>query len=616
MNLLQVQNLSKSYGSRILFERAQVAINEGEHVGVIGPNGAGKTTFFKIIAGIEEADSGLVIKMQGLRLGYLEQESDWDIQQTVESYLANECVKPLWELKKLGLSLGLTEGHFQSEIKSLSGGYRMRVKLLYLIGCEPHLMLLDEPTNFLDLESILALEHFLQDYKGAFLLISHDREFLKRTTEYTVEVEAGEITKFPGHIEDYFEQKEELRNMQLAQAANQEAKRQHLQEFVDRFRAKATKARQAQSRMKQLEKMERIEIKALPTRSQITLPEPLATGKEVLTLIGAKLGYDTKVILSDVNLSLLRGKHLGVVGYNGVGKSTLLKSLAGRLDLISGERKLGHNVEVSYFAQHVAEELSMQDTILEALQSKAAPDTKAQEILNMAGSLLFSGEAIYKKISVLSGGEKARVALGQMLLQKKPVLILDEPTNHLDFETVEVLANALSEFQGTLVCVSHDRNFLKRVANQILEIRDAWVSLYPGSYEEYLWSLEKGMMKAEGGAVSATVSLKTLKDKDTNNLDEPPKLNYKEETKRLNGQIKELQRKIFKTEEALSEHQKDQARLNEQLMTAQGEEASQLARDLAKISSEVMKTEDGLLLDLENLEQLEKEFQKLTNHAR
>ena len=219
MSLLQLQRGSKTYGTKTLFDRASFAINPGEHIGVIGPNGAGKTTLFKILVGQEHVDTGDLTKNQALRIGYLEQESEWALDQTAEEYLEHNCIKPLWELKKLGVELGLTETHMGSPLHTLSGGYRMRMKLLYLIGQEPNLMLLDEPTNFLDLESVLALETFLQNYQGAFLLISHDREFLRRTTEATLEVEGGDITKFPGHIDDYFEQKAQLREVLAAQSA-------------------------------------------------------------------------------------------------------------------------------------------------------------------------------------------------------------------------------------------------------------------------------------------------------------------------------------------------------------------------------------------------------------
>lgn len=607
MNLLQVNEGSKQYGAKILFEKVSLAINEGEHVGVIGPNGAGKTTLFKILVGSDHLDSGEVIKAQGLRIGYLEQESDWQVDVVAEDYLAQNCLTPLWDLKRIGKDIGLTESHFKSELRTLSGGYRMRMKLLYLIGQEPHLMLLDEPTNFLDLESVLALEHFLQSYKGAFMLISHDREFLRRTTESTVEIEGGDISKFPGHIDDYFEQKAQLKEMLEAQAANLELKRKHLQSFVDRFRAKATKAKQAQSRMKQLEKMETIELKALPVRSRIQMPTPIHTGKETLLVQQALIGYGDRVILKNVHLRLERGARLGVVGYNGAGKSTLLKTLAGRLPLLDGELKFGYQVSLSYFAQHVSEELDLNETILGCLQKTAHPEVKAQEILNMAGSLLFSGDDVYKKVKVLSGGEKARVALGQILLRKSPFLIMDEPTNHLDFDTVEALTEALSTYEGSLIVVSHDRSFIKRVSNKILEIKDGHAEIYPGTYDEYVWSVEKrNQLANEDAETSAKPSL-SQKSSNTGST----KFNYKEATKKLQGLIKESQRKISKCEELIFNLSQKRDELTKEILMAKGQQAQQLSKDLNSCSSEIEKIENDLLTHMEEMDRYEKELQNL-----
>ena len=604
MNLLQIQKISKSYGGRSIFDMASLSVNENEHIGVIGPNGAGKTTLFKMIANVESKDSGEIIKRQGLRIGYLEQEAEWNLDIAAEIFLQESCTKPIWDLKKLGTSLGLTENHFSRPLASLSGGYRMRMKLLYLIGLEPDLMLLDEPTNFLDLESILALENFLQEYKGSFLLISHDREFLKRTTESTVEVEAGGIIKFPGHIEDYFEQKQKLAEILQAQSANQDLKRKHMQDFVDRFRSKATKARQAQSRIKQLEKMERIEIKELPITARIKIPGVVQTGKEVLTLEKASLGYQEKVVLNSVNLILNRGMKVGIVGFNGAGKSTLLKGLAGRLPLIKGLRKEGMHVKISYFAQHVAEELNSEDTVLDSFQRKASSTTTSQEILNMAGSLLFSGDDIRKKIKVLSGGEKSRVALGQVLLQRNPVLIMDEPTNHLDFDTVEALAAALVLFEGTLIVVSHDRSFLKRISKQILEIRNGDVYVYPGTYDDYLWSLEKGALKEQ---FKKSDDLKKIFSAEMI-PDNASKFNYKDHIKKLQNEIKDLQKKITTGEEALLAQQQQRNLFMEELNLNQGEQAAAIAKKMAALSKEIDATELHLIQLMEMGEAKEKEL--------
>jgi len=613
MNLLQVKNATKQYGSKILFDGAGFSVNENEHIGVIGPNGAGKTTLFKVLTGQIDFDSGEIVKSNQLRLGYLEQESDWSLDASANEFLESNCVTPLWKLKKLGLELGLSEKHFADAMKLLSGGYRMRMKLLYLIGQEPNLMLLDEPTNFLDLESVIVLENFLQEFNGSFLLISHDREFLKRTTEATLEIEAGDIVKFPGHIEDYFEQKEIQRQMKLAEAANIEAKRKHMQDFVDRFKAKATKARQAQSRMKQLEKLERVEIKQLPTKARIKIPDPIHTGKESLFLENADIGYVNKKILSQVTLRLERGVHLGIVGVNGAGKSTLLKTLAGLIPTLNGDLKLGYQVQASYFSQHSSDQLNLEDTVLQALQSAAHADVLKQEILNVAGSLLFSGDAIEKKISVLSGGEKSRVALGQILLKKSPVLLLDEPTNHLDFDTVETLTEALKKYPGTVAVVSHDRGFIGRISTKILNIESGKASVYPGSYEEYVWSVQQRLLnvpddkKTESEKVTAPIKEKASMIVDP--------FKGKSSFKKLQFEIKELEKQIKKGEATLDQATQKKAHIESQLtQPLRPDELKSLTTELSYLVVQIETIESDLLAAMEQLQVKKEELDKIDIH--
>lgn len=610
MNLLQLYAGSKQYGPKILFQDARFSINEGDHVGVIGPNGAGKTTLFKILAGLETLDSGELIKSKQLVIGYLEQEAKEPGNMSAEDYLAESCITPVWELKTLGLDLGLSEHHFRSTFQQLSGGYRMRMKLLQLIGRQPNLMLLDEPTNFLDLESILVLEKFLQGYKSAFLLISHDREFLKRTTEHTLEVESPDITKFPGHIDDYFEQKAQLRTILEAQAANQENKRKSIQDFIDRFGAKATKARQAQSRMKMLDKMEKIEVKDLPVKAKIKIPPPIHTGKETLQMVNANLGYGDKTIVSQCHIRLERGDHLGVVGFNGVGKSTLLKSLSGRLPLLSGELKMGYQVSLSYYAQHVSEDLDAEDTVLESLQKMAHPEVMAQDILNLAGSLLFSGDSIHKKIKVLSGGEKSRVAIGQILLKRSPLLLLDEPTNHLDFDTVEALTESLREYPGSLVVVSHDRSFIGRIATKILEVRDGKAEVYPGTYDDYLWSLEKGALKERYKEVVSVASTATSSSPAPSQKTTKEKAPVKKGTKQLQAEKKELQRKLLKSEEILHNKTKRMEELNFEILTVKGSRANEVSKELSECGEDIQRLEETILTFMEDIEQIEAQLPK------
>ncbi len=618
MNLLQLQKAHKAYGRKILFEEETFAINDGEHVGVIGPNGAGKTTLFRTLVGEEHLDSGEIIKSNALRLGYLAQEDDWNLNESGEEFLQENCSLPLWQLKDLGLGLGLKSHHFSEPLKNLSGGYRMRFQLLFLIGREPNLMLLDEPTNFLDLESLMALEKFLQSYEGAFMLISHDREFLRRVTDHTLEVEAGQITKYPGNIDDYFEQKAQLRQILERQAANQDLKKKSIEDFVRKFGAKATKARQAQSRMKQLEKMETIELRELPVRARIQIPAPSPVGKEVFHLTNASMGYGSKEIVSVKDLRLERGDHLGIVGFNGVGKSTLLKSLSEKIPFLSGTLKWGYQVSVAAFAQHSTDSLVANHTVLRSLQEKAHIEVTQQEILNMAGSLLFSGDAVQKPISVLSGGEKSRVALGQILLSKANVLLLDEPTNHLDFETVEALTSALQNYQGSLIVVSHDRGFIGRVANKILEIHNRKLELYPGTYDDYCWSLEKGAL-ANRAVESFDLPASEVSGPSRSDFSEVApdrKVNVKEERKRLEAQLIQINKKMKSFESQISQKQQQRTTLTDQLLTASGDKAMQAAKDLASVSEEVDHLEESLLEELEAESQITNELESLKLQAR
>jgi ATP-binding cassette subfamily F protein 3 len=612
-NLLQLQEGSKAYGAKLLFDHANFSINEGEHVGVIGPNGAGKTTLFKILTNQEILDEGTITRSKSLRIGYLAQHDNWKEGETIEEYLSKDCVTPIWELKALGKGLGLSEELFQAPITSLSGGYRMRCKLLYLIGQEPNLMLLDEPTNYLDLETLVVLENFLQSYKGGFLLISHDREFLKRTADHILEVEGGEIIKFNGTIEDYFDQKTMLRQQLAARAMSLQEKRKEILDFVARFGASATKASQAQSRLKSLARMETIELKPLPVTASIHLPPPTKTGKLILNLKGAALGYGKgeteKVILKNVRFLLQNGDHLAVVGVNGAGKSTLLKALAGLLPPLRGDVESGYQVSIGYFAQHVAENLRSTDTALEAMTRDAHPDVTRQEGLNLAGSLLFSGDDVHKKISVLSGGEKARVALGRILLQRCPCLILDEPTNHLDFQTVEALTQALVKYPGTVVIVSHDRSFVRRVGTKILEIRNGSVELYPGTYDDYVWSVQKGALSKRVEQVATTPQKTT-----TISAPSTSSGGYKEQRKTLDKLLRQAERRIEEIDALLPKQQEKLHHLNDRIGETGGAELSKLIQEIGEIQKTIDQLESDWLAMSEQREQTQNELKLLTGN--
>ncbi len=607
-NLLQLQNGVKGWGARTLFDEASFAVNAGEKVGVIGPNGAGKTTLFKILVGTESLDSGQIVRMNGLRLGYLAQEDHWSSDETIESFLTSQTQTPIWELKQLAPGFGLPIERFGEKVSSLSGGFRMRAKLLHLLASKPDLMLLDEPTNYLDLETLVVLEKFLLETSSAFLLISHDREFLRRVTDHILEIEAGQMTKFAGNIDDYFEQKEMLREQLERAAASQAAKRATVLEFAAKFGAKATKARQVQSRLKQLDKMEIIEVKALPGSAKIRLPEPARSPREILRMSEVSLGYGPKTVLRDIDFVLEKGDHLGVVGHNGAGKSTFLKALSGELLPLGGSVQRG-DVQVAYYAQHVAERLNPNDSVFDAMSAEAPRETTRQEILDLAGSLLFGGDDVEKKVKVLSGGEKSRVALGRMLLKKSSLLLLDEPTNHLDFHTVEALTQALASYAGAFVIISHDRGFVGRTASKILEIHDGRADYYPGTYDEYVWSVQKGAL-SERTVTDAEVHA-GARDLSIGEAPAPERFNYKERKKFLEKELRTCEKETARLDREMEDLRERILSLTEELMTLAGPAAAAKAKELGETQGQIEKAETEYLSFLERHEEATEELQSL-----
>ena len=599
----------KGWGARTLFDSATFAVNVGEKVGVIGPNGAGKTTLFKILVGSESLDGGKIVRMNGMRLGYLAQEDHWSSEETIETYLTSQSETPIWELKQLAPGFGLPVERFGEKVSSLSGGYRMRAKLLHLLASKPDLMLLDEPTNYLDLETLVVLERFLLETPSAFLLISHDREFLRRVTDHILEIEAGQMTKYAGNIDDYFEQKELLREQLGRAAASAAAKRQIVLDFAAKFGAKATKARQVQSRLKQLDKMETVEVRALPASAKIRLPEPERSPREILRMEDVSLGYGTKTILRSIDFVLQKGDHLGVVGHNGAGKSTFLKALSGELTPLGGLVARG-DVRVAYFAQHVADRLGPEETVYDAMAAEAPKETKRQEILDLAGSLLFGGDDIKKKVKVLSGGEKSRVALGRMLLKRSSLLLLDEPTNHLDFDTVEALTQALANYSGAFVIISHDRGFVGRTASKILEIHDGRADYYPGTYNEYVWSVQKGAL-SQRNVSEAEVHAGAHEVEAGNAPAAGARFNFKERKKALEKEIRLCEKESVRLDALVSSLKEKLLVITDELLTISGSAAAAKARELGDVTGQMEKAESEYLAFLERQEAAETELKAL-----
>ena len=543
--LIQLNNISKRYGSAEIFDNVNVTFAAKNKIGVIGRNGAGKSTLCKIITGEEEADSGVVDKSRELRLSYLEQHDPFDKNETVLEFLQRYTHKEDWKC-------GKAAGRFQiknsllisTPIGDLSGGYQTRVKLTAMLLRDPNFLVLDEPTNFLDLSTLILLENFLKEYPGAFLIVSHDREFLKKTCEQTLEIENADVTLFPGNVEEYFEYKADIIRQKTQYNKNLETKQKQLSAFVERFRAKNTKARQAQSKLKQLKKLEKIEIDHPISTVTIRIPavhirKGLAAACENLSI-----GYPEKTVASDINLRIVRGERFAVLGDNGQGKTTFLKTLAGVIPALDGDYTWSKLVTVGYYAQNVYANLDPNDDIITYLQKQAAPDVFRQEILNIAGSFLFRGDDVLKPIKVLSGGERARLCLAGLLLAKKATLLLDEPTNHLDFETVEALGAALRDYTGTVLFVSHDRTFVNMVSTGILDVKDGDIVHYPGTYEEYVYRLEQQARpdSARGGNNSTGAEKNTAEKKS----DFHTRKELKSRINKLRTQAKKLEEEIAK----------------------------------------------------------------------
>ncbi|HEY3066595.1 MAG TPA: ABC-F family ATP-binding cassette domain-containing protein [Methylomirabilota bacterium] len=524
--MIQVEGIAKGYGGQTLFRDLSWRIVDGERIGLVGPNGVGKTTLCRILAGLEDPDEGTIGRARDTTIGYLAQEVTttgtgsvlaealggfeevWRIESEMEAVARELEAAPSerltarygdlqhrfealggyrleTEAKTILGGLGFRPADVTRPLLEFSGGWRMRAALARLLLQRPSLLLLDEPTNHLDLESLAWLETFLTDYPGTVVVVSHDRYFLNRMVTSIADLDASGITRYPGDYDDYLVEREARRELREAQARNQAKRVAEIERFITRFRYKATKARQVQSRIKMLERLERIEVDGPAHRMRLAFPAPPRTGRRVATLRRMHKAYGTNVVYAGVDFEVERGERVALVGANGAGKSTLLRVLAGTLAFDAGERTLGTHVTVHYYAQHQLDALDPGRTVLEELEA-AAPEAAATRLRTLLGAFLFSGDTVEKKVSVLSGGEKARLALARMLVRPAALLALDEPTNHLDLASREVLEDALASFPATIVFISHDRYFINRVANRVVEVENGRLASYLGTYDDYL----------------------------------------------------------------------------------------------------------------------------------
>ncbi len=530
--MLNIHNLSVSFGGTYLFEEVTFRLGAGDRVGLVGKNGAGKSTMLKILAGDFKPDSGTIATEKEVKIGFLRQDIDFEQGRSVldEAYQAFEEIKKVeyqltdvnhqlttrtdyesqsytelieklsdlthhfeiiggynyvGETEKILLGLGFKREDFNNQTDTFSGGWRMRIELAKLLLQSNDILLLDEPTNHLDIESIIWLENFLKSFPGVVVIVSHDKMFLDNVTNRTIEISLGKAYDFNKPYTQYLVLREEIREKQLATQKNQAKKIEETQKLIDRFRYSATKSSMAQSLIKKLDKVERIEVDEDDNSvMNISFPVSITPGRVVVEADHVTKAYGEKVILKDINLLVERGSKIAFVGQNGQGKSTLIKAIVNEFKY-DGTIKLGHNVQLGYFAQNQAEYLDGEKTLLDTM-TEAATDNNRSKVRDMLGSFLFRGDDVEKKVKVLSGGERNRLALCKLLLQPINVLLMDEPTNHLDIKSKNVLKAALQKYEGTLLLVSHDRDFLQGMANTVYEFKDQKIREYLGDINFFL----------------------------------------------------------------------------------------------------------------------------------
>ena len=504
--LFQIRNAYLSYGDQILLDDAEATITDEAKIGFVGRNGAGKSTLLRVLLGEEELDAGEVIRHPRLRVGYLRQHDPFKAGESALDFLMRDSGQPDWKCGEVGGQFEIKGDYLYGPVKALSGGWQTRVKLAALLLHDPNLLLLDEPTNFLDLRTQILLEHFLISFRQGCLIVSHDRAFLSSTCEQTLDLTRGKLTMYPGNIGKFLEYQAERREQAIRENASTATKQRQLEKFIAKNKAGANTASQARSKQKQLERLKLNEIATNEKTAYIQAPVVEPRQGAAVRCEALAIGYPDHRVAENIDIEIEHQQRAAIVGDNGQGKTTLLRTLVGSLDTLDGIIRWGHNCSIGTYAQHVYSTLPPEDTVLEYLEHQALKGTTDQQILAVAGSLLFRDDHVQKKIKVLSGGERARLCMAGLLLGDYNILVLDEPGNHLDVETVEALASALKAYKGTVIFTAHDRYFVKRIATSIVEVRDGTVKNYIGDYDAYLYYINKEIEEGERETANARVA--------------------------------------------------------------------------------------------------------------
>lgn len=589
--LIEISKITKSYGAQELLKEASIALAEEQNVGFIGRNGAGKSTLLRILLDEEAVDSGQVIRHPNLRVGYLRQHDPFKPGESALDFLMRDSGQPEWKCGEVAGEFELKGRFLNGPVKELSGGWQTRVKLASLLLHEPNFLMLDEPTNFLDLRTQLLLEDFLKHYRGACLVVSHDRSFLKAICNQTLELKQGKLTLYNGNVDQYLENQEILKERDARTNATVMAKRRQLETFIAKNKAGANTASQARSKEKQLARLTLTEIEGAESTVNIVIPQAEKRQGNALVCEDLAIGYPDLRVADQITLEIEHGSRAAIVGDNGQGKTTFLRTITDSLEPLGGSIKWGYHCKIACYAQHVYTSLPDNQTIRDYLEIESAPGTTLQQMLAVAGSFLFKEQALEKPIKVLSGGERARLCLAGILLGNYSILILDEPGNHLDVETVEALGDALVKFQGTVIFTSHDRHFMGKVATDVIEVASGSVKSYEGDYDSYLYRVKKEV--ADGHREQNQTSVAKQEERSS-----APR------EKGLGGKIKNARKELSAIERKIAQLDEKKNAINDNFMKETNPEAAQeLHAEMQPLVEEITELETRWMELYEFLEQ-------------